>query len=114
MCYESPVEVIASQMRITSEIHMGNEIVKAVQKVGVNVNKAELLKALAYDREQYEKGYADRDKEIIRCKDCKYGIRKNTDISNMYECGYPYTIVQESHFGDFFCALAEPKEGEQE
>lgn len=72
MCYESPVELIASQMRITSEIHMGKEIIKAVQKVGVNVNKAELLKALAYDREQYEKGYADRDNEIIRCKDCIY------------------------------------------
>ena len=52
--------------------------------------------------------------KIIRCKDCKYGIRKNTDISNIYECGYPYTIIQESHYGDFFCALAEQKDGEQE
>ena len=52
--------------------------------------------------------------KIIRCNDCKYGIRKNTDISNIYECGYPYTIIQESHYGDFFCALAEQKDGEQE
>ena len=59
MSYESLIEVITNQMQITSEIHLGKEIIKAVQGVGVNVNKAELLRALAYDREQYEKGYAD-------------------------------------------------------
>jgi len=66
--YQSPIDVIMGQMNMTIE----NEICKAVQNVGVNVDKEELLKALQYDRGQYQKGYRDRDDEIVRCKDCKY------------------------------------------
>ena len=53
--YESPIGVIYGE--ITTSIE--NEIYKAVQDVGILVNKDELLKALQYDREQYDKGYAD-------------------------------------------------------
>lgn len=35
------------------------EIFRAVQDVGVTVERDELIKALKYDREQYEKGYRD-------------------------------------------------------
>lgn len=59
MSYESPIEIITSQMRISIEQAISGEVVKAVQKVGINVDKAELLRALAYDRGQYDKGYAD-------------------------------------------------------
>ena len=40
-------------------MQLEGEVMKAVQKVGVTVDKEELLKALKYDREQYEKGYRD-------------------------------------------------------
>ena len=73
MSYQSPIEVIIGQMNISYE----NEICKAVQHVGVNVDKNELLKALQYDRGQYQKGYADRDSEIVRCKDCKRWLPMN-------------------------------------
>ena len=66
MSYRSPIEVIQTQMRNQIEC----EIYKAVMNVGVNVDKEELLKALQYDREQYQKGYKDRDDQIVRCKDC--------------------------------------------
>lgn len=53
-------------------------VVKTCVRMGVNVDKDELVKALAYDRGQYEKGYADgiraRDSEIVRCKDCKHWV----------------------------------------
>lgn len=59
--YESPIEVFQS-----IEMHSGlfdeekdSMILKAVQGVGVNVDKDELLKALQYDRQQYNKGYQD-------------------------------------------------------
>ena len=68
MSYQSPIEVFQTQMQSQIE----GEIYKAVMKVGVNVDKDELLKALQYDRDQYQKGYTDRDSEIVRCKDCKY------------------------------------------
>lgn len=58
--YESPIEII--QGAFTTEYENG--IVRAVQKVGVNVDKDELVKALGYDRQQYEKGYADAKSEM--------------------------------------------------
>lgn len=67
MSYQSPIEVIQSQMDGIVE----NEIYKAVLRVGVNVDKEELIRALKHDRAQYQKGYEDRDSEIVRCKDCK-------------------------------------------
>jgi hypothetical protein len=53
--YKSPIEIVQTGMRVQME----NGIMKAVQDVGIRVDKAELLKSLAYDREQYKKGYAD-------------------------------------------------------
>lgn len=53
--YKSPIEIMQTGMRVQME----NGIMKAVQDVGIHVDKDELLKALAYDREQYQKGYED-------------------------------------------------------
>lgn len=53
--YESPVKVFQDEIQMQIE----NEIMKAVCRVGVEVDKEELLKALKYDRGQYEKGYKD-------------------------------------------------------
>lgn len=66
--YESPITIIQDQMRMQME----DNIYKAVQYFNVDVNKEELIKALAYDRDQYRKGYSDRDQEIVRCKNCAY------------------------------------------
>lgn len=85
MSYESPITVITNQLRISSEMFLGKEIIKAVQGVGVNVDKAELLRALAYDREQYQKGYLDRDNKIIRCKDCKRGTPYMVQSEQLYK-----------------------------
>ncbi len=57
--YESPIELIVGQMRLEHEKRVEGEVIKAVQEVGVIVNKDELIKALRYDREQYKKGFAD-------------------------------------------------------
>lgn len=53
--YKPPIEIFLGQMRMEQE----NGIVKAIQQQGVNVDKDELNKALAYDRDQYEKGYVN-------------------------------------------------------
>lgn len=53
--WESPVNIIMGEMQTQIE----GDIYKAIQNVGIDVDKEELLKALQYDRQQYEKGYAD-------------------------------------------------------
>jgi hypothetical protein len=59
--YESPITIITGQMKYEIE----NEIYRAVQEVGVSVDKEELIKALLYDREQYVKGYTDGIKDFV-------------------------------------------------
>lgn len=53
--YQSPIEIMYSKFNTQIE----NQIMTAVQNVGVNVDKDELVKALEYDRKQYEQGFAD-------------------------------------------------------
>lgn len=58
--YDSPVElfdVVDYAKKVNEEID--NYIYEYIVKLGINVNKEELIKALQYDREQYEKGYKD-------------------------------------------------------
>lgn len=65
--YKSPIDTLISDIVTEEE----NVVMRAVVKCGINVDKDELVKALAYDRGQYEKGYADAKAELIRCGDCK-------------------------------------------
>lgn len=51
--YKSPIEIIYDKVRWETE----DNIVKAVQSYRILVNKEELLRALDYDRAQYEKGF---------------------------------------------------------
>ncbi len=53
--YKSPVELITKQMHTEIEDYFFN----AIQEVAVNIDKEELIRALQYDRGQYDKGYRD-------------------------------------------------------
>jgi len=57
--YESPIAMIAEKMATEIAEKFDGEVLTAIRKYHVDVNKDELVKALAYDRGQYEKGYAD-------------------------------------------------------
>lgn len=60
MAYESPISVWWSDTRIEQlRDEYDNLIVRAVKNVCPQVDKNELIKALEYDRGQYEKGYRD-------------------------------------------------------
>lgn len=51
--YKPPIQVIATDL----EMKIENGVYSAVQKYGVEVDKDELIKALKYDRDQYDRGY---------------------------------------------------------
>ena len=55
LMYESPIRMIADQMSTQVEA----DCVSVVQHYGFDVDKEELAKALAYDRDQYDKGFKD-------------------------------------------------------
>ena len=54
--YESPITQFVRQMQSQMESEL---MLKVSQEVGYSVNKDELVKALKYDRKQYEQGYSD-------------------------------------------------------
>jgi rubrerythrin len=60
--YQSPITMIAQEI----ETKVENDCVKAVQRYGFDVDAKELYKALNYDREQYQKGYADAKRDYAR------------------------------------------------
>ena len=60
--YKSPIELIIGKM----QIQIDDDIYRAVQNVGINIDKEELLKALEYDRRQYENGFEDGAKHTMR------------------------------------------------
>lgn len=61
------------------------------QKVGYNINKDELVRALQYDREQYQKGYEDGKSDVLDkiradIEEIDYwGFRKVLEIINKYK-----------------------------
>ena len=69
MMYESPVnlyEIDNIISDITKKVENDTEtyVMQSIRRVGVDVDKDELIKALQYDRDQYNKGYANAKAEI--------------------------------------------------
>ncbi len=62
--YKNPIEIICGKLYTQLEGEAENTILKVIRNMEVNVDKEELLKSLQYDREQYEKGYADAKSEL--------------------------------------------------
>lgn len=106
MDYESPIKIVMCQIQLEFENQLESAICKAVQNAGITVDREELLRALEYDRGQYQEGYsdgyADRDKEIIRCRDCARSIPPCDCWDRRCEL---FGVVGENHF----CGFAKPK-----
>lgn len=116
--YDSPIRLALSD--ITSKLHesVDNKIMAEVsRKMYVDVDQDELLKALKYDRDQFNKGFRAGwdalEKEIVRCKDCKHrpkGTGANHDLEfpdDLCPCGcedYWYSWKPDD---DWFCANGE-------
>ena len=78
--YESPITLVAKKTAEQVAKQQDEMVFRAVQSVVPTVDKDELIRALKYDRGQYEKGYADgkRDAmdELVRCEDCEYFLEE--------------------------------------
>lgn len=71
--YESPIELITNQIYNALREQLNEQVICSIkQQYCVNVDKDELIRALQYDRNQYDKGYQDAWDSIVRCKDCGY------------------------------------------
>ena len=57
--YKSPIEIIMEDALFRFETELADHTVNAVSKYGIHVDKDELIRALQYDRDQYNKGFMD-------------------------------------------------------
>ena len=83
-------EPVATFIKGQTETFLEGELLKVTQEMGLDVNREELLKALRYDRGQYEKGYADG------CRDSRKQGRwetanDGTHFCSNCGCDAPYT-----------------------
>ena len=107
--YKSPIARVVDEV-FSDVIKRDDDCLMAQVRisVGYDINKDELINALQYDRHQYEVGYADgrfaRDREIIRCRDCKHWDNSNK---------YPYCWFHDENMeADDFCSRAERRSEE--
>lgn len=104
--YESPIKVFQGNL----EMQFDGEILKAVQRADITADRDELIRALRYDREQYQKGFDDARKgvvPVVRCEDCKYHYDCGVHFCNRLRMNCPDD-------SDFFCSYGERKDGGDE
>lgn len=106
--YKSPIDIAYKEMELQIEKcakQLDEDIYTAIMQYDIIVDEKELLRALQYDRNQYEKGYsdgkADAIAELVRCKDCKmYGNDEECPLLSMMQ----YTEEAD------FCSCGERKD----
>lgn len=65
MSYQSPINVIYEDLPMKINEDFENHVIEVVHSYSVQVDKAELIRALSYDRNQYEKGFAEGRPEHV-------------------------------------------------
>lgn len=103
--YESPIKVIQGEL----ETQLEGEILKAVRRVGVTVDRDELIRALRYDREQYQKGFDDAREDAVvvtRCKDCEHLVNATVNGNGFLICD----ISDMETAPDDFCSHGDRRE----
>lgn len=82
MAYISPLELTIR--RISEELieKQEGQVLQAIYEQGITVNKEELIKALAYDRHQYEQGFRDGQKSMKEA--LKKAIKENCENACPY------------------------------
>jgi len=115
--YDSPFNLVMSDIETQAAKSIDEMCWKAVQRVGINVDKEKLLVALKQDAERYreayakgyETGYENRDDEIVRCKDCCHGEPvKNGAGEDCIQCNNDDLWLDGNlNFPDWYCADGE-------
>lgn len=108
--YESPIKLFFPKLEeeICNIAKKQDEMVfDAVAKVGVTVDRDELLRALQYDRDQYDKGFNDgimaAASELVRCSECVHD-----DTAACPLCWIEnHTMQFINHDADFYCGKGE-------
>ena len=115
--YDSPIEIdfatnLISNMTKELAEHIDNETFHAICQAGFYIDREKMVQILKQDKERYadayRRGYAKRDEEIVRCKDCRHRDPEDKKC----DCGHDiqWQLPRED---DWFCADAERREDDE-
>ena len=120
--YDSPFELVVSDITTQMAKSIDEMCWQAVQRVGINVDKEKMLLALHQDAERYraayangyDTGYEKRDDDIVRCKDCKHRSKEMYDYySDPNNKVYVCQIHDLAKKPDWYCADGERKSADE-
>lgn len=78
--YESPIHLTITPPQIDTDV-LENTLLTITQECQIDVDKDELIKALRYDRDQYNKGFEDGKRFILnRLKEVLAGETIENDL----------------------------------
>lgn len=107
--YESPIKVFCTNTELQK---LEDEAVfRAVRNLGFLIDKDELIRALRYDRDQYDKGYRDAMDSVVKCEECRH----------QDDCTRQLTLIVRNHVLEMneyqhpvlcFCSAGERKDNE--
>lgn len=97
--YKPPIELYTTDLQTKINEHADGVIMEAVKGIAVDVNKEELIRALQYDRHQYEKGYADGMKEFAERLKLNKAIHycvcgRDTNTADMFNRHIDFTLKE--------------------
>lgn len=119
--YESPIQKFVMDVQKKMMQEEENQLFMSVkQTIGFSVDKEELLKALKYDRDQYEKGYIDglKANDWIPTKEQQYWENAQEALSRIFDqCEEidpqsGYNMLEDIQFVRGFINKHKPQESE--
>ena len=69
--YEPPIDITVTMHELYNSLESSREeqiVMHLKENYAIEVNKEELIKALHYDRNQYNKGFEDGINSVVRCR----------------------------------------------
>lgn len=100
--HKAPISMTYSRMIQQINNYTEERILKAVAECGIHVDRDELLKALAYDRNQYEKGFEDGKADALRWISVKDRLPKDGEtvlVFDQIEKITAFTFAKDSVYG---------------
>lgn len=93
--YESPIKAFVENVNA----QLDGEVLKAVQRVGIDVDRDELIKALQYDRDQYYRGFHAGaqvyEDTMVFCENCRFFERGKDGFGN---CTVHFAMANEKDY----------------
>ncbi len=84
--YESPIHIVVQKALKQLDKNVEDAILGAVLKVGITVDRVELVKALNNDRGQYQIGFHDGQVEALKSLHENINTRYiNSDLCSLYD-----------------------------